>query len=74
VDLFNQIRKELVIFVHFKGFNISEVSFLHISKHVCMNQYYVLLFTTNSGTIRKLLPCYIVLNQGIKFEEKKIKN
>jgi hypothetical protein len=24
VDLFNQIRKELVIFVHFKGFNISQ--------------------------------------------------
>jgi hypothetical protein len=24
VDLFNQIRKKLVIFVHFKGFNISQ--------------------------------------------------
>ena len=24
VDLFNQIRKKLVIFFHFKGFNISQ--------------------------------------------------
>ena len=24
MDLFNQIRKKLVIFVHFKGFNISQ--------------------------------------------------
>ena len=24
VDLFNQIRKKFVIFVHFKGFNISQ--------------------------------------------------
>ena len=24
VDLFNQIRKKLAIFVHFKGFNISQ--------------------------------------------------
>jgi hypothetical protein len=26
VDLFNQIRKKLVIFVHFKGFSISQKS------------------------------------------------
>jgi hypothetical protein len=46
------------------NWGISEASILHVSKHVCMNQYHVLLFT-NSGTTRKLLPLYIQIHTKI---------
>jgi hypothetical protein len=41
---------------------------LHVFKHVCMNQYHVLLFT-NSGTTRKLLPLYIQIHTKHKLKK-----
>jgi hypothetical protein len=49
VDLFNQIRKKLVIFVHFKGFNISQKP---------KSRYFALFISQALVSGRKNIPRY----------------